>query len=306
MYSLSIKNVSKTFSNGFKALENISFDIEKGDIFGFLGPNGAGKTTTIRIILGLIKANCGEVVVNGINMKDDKCKALQQMGALVEGPAFYDYLSAVENLQIFAAYSQGVSADRIQEVIKMVGLEGREHDKVKNYSLGMKQRLGIAQAFLSNPSIVILDEPTNGLDPFGINEILLLIKKLSEEQKVTVIISSHILSEIEKICNKVAIINNGKIIKTGSVKELLNVENDIYQIDGQDREAIIRFIQNSNELKLLESEMTEEKIKIDLGVQKPEVTLDEMIRSGLKINYYAPYKLKLEELFFNTIEGDKK
>ena len=155
MYSLSIKNISKTFNNGFKVLDDISFNIEQGDIFGFLGPNGSGKTTTIRIILGLIKANCGEVIVNGINIKDDKNKVLQQIGALVEGPAFYDYLSAVENLQIFASYSQGVSADRIQEVIKMVGLEGREFDKVKNYSLGMKQRLGIAQAFLSNPSIVI-------------------------------------------------------------------------------------------------------------------------------------------------------
>ncbi len=216
---LSIINLSKSFGKR-KAVDNLSFDIREGEIFGFLGPNGAGKSTAIRSMLSLIKPDEGDIEIFNKSVRKYHNSALQKVGALVERPDFYDYLSAYRNLSILATMDD-VSKKRIDEVLEIVGLTDRREDKVKAYSQGMKQRLGIAQALLSNPKLLILDEPTNGLDPRGMKEVRDLIRKLSQEG-ITILLSSHILHEVEQVCTTMAIINLGKLIKIGSVHDLLN------------------------------------------------------------------------------------
>jgi len=216
---LSIKNLSKSFGKR-KAVDNLSFEIREGEIFGFLGPNGAGKSTAIRSMLSLIKPDEGDIEIFNKSVRILKNSALGDVGALVERPDFYEYLSAYKNLSLLAIMDK-VSKERILEVLEIVGLADRAEDKVKAFSQGMKQRLGIAQALLSKPKILILDEPTNGLDPRGMKEVRDLIRKLSQEG-ITILLSSHILYEVEQVCTTMAIINLGKLIKIGSVHDLLN------------------------------------------------------------------------------------
>jgi len=216
---LSIKNLSKSFGKR-KAVDNLSFDIREGEIFGFLGPNGVGKSTTIRCMLSLIKPDKGDIEIFDKSVRKYQNSALQKVGALVERPDFYKYLSAYKNLSLLATMDNAPS-ERIDEVLEIVGLADRKHDKVKAYSQGMKQRLGIAQALLSNPKLLILDEPTNGLDPRGMKEVRDLIQKLAEDG-ITIMLSSHLLHEVEQVCTMMAIINLGKLIKIGSVHDLLN------------------------------------------------------------------------------------
>lgn len=221
---LSVKNLSKSFGKR-KAVDSLSFEIRAGEIFGFLGPNGAGKSTAIRAMLSLIKPDSGDIEIFGKSIRKYRNSALQEVGALVERPDFYEYLSAYKNLSLLAAMDK-VSKERILEVLEIVGLADRAKDKVRAFSQGMKQRLGIAQALLSKPKLLILDEPTNGLDPRGMKEVRDLILKLAEEG-ITILLSSHLLHEIEQICTTMAIINLGKLIKIGSVHDLLN-ESDTF------------------------------------------------------------------------------
>lgn len=221
---LSVKNLSKSFGKR-KAVDSLSFEIRAGEIFGFLGPNGAGKSTAIRAMLSLIKPDSGDIEIFGKSIRKYHNSALQEVGALVERPDFYEYLSAYKNLSLLAAMDK-VSKERILEVLEIVGLADRAKDKVRAFSQGMKQRLGIAQALLSKPKLLILDEPTNGLDPRGMKEVRDLIRKLAEEG-ITILLSSHLLHEIEQICTTMAIINLGKLIKIGSVHDLLN-ESDTF------------------------------------------------------------------------------
>ncbi|MBD3107359.1 ABC transporter ATP-binding protein [Bacillus sp. AGMB 02131] len=200
-------------------IDDLSFDVFKGEIFGFLGPNGAGKTTTIRMIVGLMKMSEGDVFICGESVKKQFEKAIGHIGAIVENPELYKYLSGYDNLKHYARMSSGVNKERIDEVIKLVGLQQRIHDKVKSYSLGMRQRLGLAQALLHNPKVLILDEPTNGLDPQGIREIRDYLKKLAAEEGMTVIVSSHLLSEMEMMCDRFCIIQNGKLVDIQNVHE---------------------------------------------------------------------------------------
>lgn len=221
---LSVKNLSKSFGKR-KAVDSLSFEIRAGEIFGFLGPNGAGKSTAIRAMLSLINPDSGDIEIFGKSIRKCRNSALQEVGALVERPDFYEYLSAYKNLSLLAAMDK-VSKERILEVLEIVGLADRAKDKVRAFSQGMKQRLGIAQALLSKPKLLILDEPTNGLDPRGMKEVRDLILKLAEEG-ITILLSSHLLHEIEQICTTMAIINLGKLIKIGSVHDLLN-ESDTF------------------------------------------------------------------------------
>ncbi len=298
---LQIENLHKTFKNKIKAVQGISLEIEKGDVFGFLGPNGAGKSTTIRMILGLIRPDQGKVIIDGNQLSSNRFKALRKVGALVEGPAFYDYLTAYENLRIFAAYSQGISKDKIDQVLKVVGLSQRSNDKVKNYSMGMKQRLGIAQALLNDPKLIILDEPTNGLDPYGVQEVRHLISRLSQEENITVFVSSHILTEIEQISNKVAIINKGKIITTGLVKELLNPDESVYEITGPDLRQLKQIIDTTQGISIIKADRL--RFKIEQG--KPEELLTSLVKKGAKISSFFPYKPSLEGFFFDMTRGEK-
>ncbi len=225
---LVIENLSKTIK-GKNVVDSISFSLEKGDILGFLGPNGAGKSTTIKMILGLVKPTEGNVKINGYNISTDREKALYNVGAMVEYPSFDEQLSGFKNLKLYANL-YNLTNERVYEVLKIVNLFDDKDKKVKSYSMGMKQRLGIARAFLNNPKVVILDEPTNGLDPVCIIEIRNLIKKLAETEGVTFLICSHILGELQNICNKIAIVSKGKLIVKGDLVELLN-DNEFERLE---------------------------------------------------------------------------
>lgn len=205
-------------------IENISFSVDKGEIVGLIGPNGAGKTTIIKSILGLINLTEGKVTINGYDIKKNFVKAIEKVGAIVENPDVYMYLSGYDNLKITANNYKGITKSRIDEVAKIVGLENRIKDKVSTYSLGMRQRLGIAEAIINNPELLILDEPTNGLDVEGIIEIRNLIKKLSH-QGIAIIISSHNLTEIDNLCNRIIAIKNGKMIVDETIDEFKTSEN---------------------------------------------------------------------------------
>ena len=204
-------------------VSEISMELKAGEIFGFLGPNGAGKSTTIKMIVGLSKITEGDIFVNGLSVKKDFKGAMMNIGCIVENPDMYKYMSGIDNLRVFAKMYKGVDEARINEVVKIVDLEKAIKDKVKTYSLGMKQRLGIAQALLHSPKLLILDEPTNGLDPAGIKDMRNLLKKLAKETGLTVLISSHILGEMQQICDRVCIINKGKIITVKTVDEIINM-----------------------------------------------------------------------------------
>ncbi|MDG4657695.1 ABC transporter ATP-binding protein [Ectobacillus antri] len=207
-------------------VEDISFEVKSGEVFGFLGPNGAGKTTTIRMLVGLIKPTEGRIAIGGYDVRQDFRQAMKQIGSIVENPELYTYLTGWENLKQFARMLGDVTDEKIQEIVKLVHLDQRIHDKVKTYSLGMKQRLGIAQALLGDPQLLILDEPTNGLDPAGIRELREFVHSLVKERNISVFISSHLLSEVQMMCDRVAIINHGKMITVSTIDDLIKKAAD--------------------------------------------------------------------------------
>ena len=201
-------------------MDRLDLEVERAELFGFLGPNGAGKTTTIRMALGLIAPTNGSVEILGLDVRRHRSEVLPRVGALVESPALYGYLSGRDNLRVIGSQLGRVSEKRIDEVLEIVGLKGRDRDRVRTYSMGMKQRLGLGIALLNNPELLILDEPANGLDPAGIVEMRDLLRNLAAEGK-TVFISSHVLSEVQQICTRVAIINHGRLVRLAPVAELL-------------------------------------------------------------------------------------
>lgn len=239
---IEVRNLVTTFGD-FQAVKDVSFEVYKGDVFGFLGPNGAGKSTTIRCLLSLIHPTAGEIKLFGKSLSSDREAILRQVGCIIEKPDFYKYLSAERNLEIFGRIS-GASLSRkdVHEMLDFVGLKGRERDKVGGFSHGMKQRLGIAQTLLHDPELIILDEPTTGLDPQGIIDVRNLILQLKHERNKTVLLSSHQLSEIEIIANRMVIINKGQTIVEGDVTELLNAEELVVRMEVQDSAKAFRII----------------------------------------------------------------
>ncbi len=224
------RNLSKSFKN-LHAVSGLSFSINKGDVYGFLGQNGAGKSTTMRMLLGLIHPDAGQVFINGSEFNNSKRHLLQHIGAIIERPDMYGYLTGWKNLEIFAALSmRNIPASRLHDVLEQVGLKGREGDKVKTYSQGMKQRLGIAIALVHEPDLMILDEPTNGLDPQGIADIRELILSLSRDHGKTVLVSSHLLYEIEQVATKMLVMHKGKMIVEGAVKDLLHPDETLVEV----------------------------------------------------------------------------
>jgi ABC-2 type transport system ATP-binding protein len=220
---ISLRNVYKRIGRT-TIIDDLTFDVPRGEIFGFLGPNGAGKTTTIRMIVGLMSITKGQILINGKNIKTEFEQAIRHVGAIVESPEMYKYLSGYQNLVHFARMVPGVTKERIDEVVSLVKLENRIHDKVKKYSLGMRQRLGVAQALLHRPALLILDEPTNGLDPEGIHELRDYLLHMTRTEGITVIVSSHLLSEMELMCDRVAILQHGKLIDVMPGSALLSWE----------------------------------------------------------------------------------
>ena len=216
-----LQNATKRIGNK-NIVNDLSFDIPAGEVFGFLGPNGAGKTTTIRMMVGLIKISQGDIIIKGHSITKDFSKAIRSVGAIVENPDLYKYLTGYQNLKHYARMVPGVSNARINEMVEIMGLKDRIQDKVKTYSLGMRQRLGIAQALLHRPPLLILDEPTNGLDPAGIHELRNYLKKLAHEEGVAVFVSSHLLSEMELMCDRVGVLQNGKLVSIQSIKDFVH------------------------------------------------------------------------------------
>lgn len=217
---LEVKGLTKTYHNN-RGVRDISFDIYKGDIYGFLGPNGAGKTTVMKTIVGLCKAQQGKINIFGFNITNDFEKAMSKVGCIIEAAASYEYISAYDNLKIASRFYAGIDGSRIDEVLEIVGLRSYKKDKVGSFSLGMKQRLGIASAILSRPEFVILDEPMNGLDIEGMADVRNMIIKMAKEQQVTFFVSSHLAHEMEVTCNRVGILNNGLLIKEGTLADIL-------------------------------------------------------------------------------------
>ena len=245
MALIEVSGLQKNFKS-FQAVKDVSFSVNEGDVFGFLGPNGAGKSTTIRCLLSLIRPTGGSIQFFGKALNENRSEVLTRVGCIIEKPDFYKYLSAQRNLEIFARISgRDISKKQILEMIEFVGLSGREGDKVSGFSHGMKQRLGIAQTLLHNPDVIILDEPTTGLDPQGIIEVRNLILRLRDEQKKTVLLSSHQLSEIEIIANRMVIINQGKTIVEGGVQELLEKQSMNLEVSVENNQHFERLMKDS-------------------------------------------------------------
>lgn len=222
-----LKNLSKTIGKK-KIIDNLNLSLYPGQITGFLGPNGAGKTTTIRMMVGLMEPTGGDIIIDGKLLADDFEEGLSKVGVIVENPEMYKFMSGYKNLLHFARMHDGVTKARIEEVINQVGMQNRIHEKVSTYSLGMRQRLGLAQALLHRPKFLILDEPTNGLDPAGIREFRTYLKMIAEEEGVSVFVSSHMLSEIELMCDRIAVIQNGKLI---DIRDMTEEQESHYYIE---------------------------------------------------------------------------
>ncbi len=264
---IKVNNLSKQFKE-INAVDDLSFTVEQGDVYGFLGQNGAGKSTTIRMLLTLIKPSGGEISIFDKNLSTHRSDILKQVGAVIEKPDLYKYLSAYDNLAIFAKMS-GIKADRklLMEQLKMVGLDERAGSKVKTFSQGMKQRLGIAVALVHNPQLIILDEPTNGLDPQGIADMRNLILHLSREMGKTIVVSSHLLSEIELVANRMIIIHKGKKIVEGKVAELLDPSKSLVQLETADNVATKEKLQQTKWAASLQNNT----LKLQLKMNKEDV-----------------------------------
>ncbi len=296
-----VQHLAKHFGK-LKAVEDVSFDVYRGDVFGFLGPNGAGKSTTIRAMLSLITPTSGEIRLFGKNIRKERSYILSKIGCIVEKPDFYQYLSAEKNLEIFARISGStVSKLKIQEMIEFVGLKGREKDKVGKFSHGMKQRLGIAQTILHDPDLIILDEPTTGLDPQGIIDIRNLILQLKNERNKTIILSSHILSEIELIANRMVIISKGKTVIQGNVSELLNQQELIvsFEVD----QPALAFELAGGFLPPTVS-ITSEQNMLQLSIAHAEIAeINQLFNQhGIKV-YGIESKRKLEDYFLKLVNN---
>lgn len=300
---LKTENVKKMI--GRKTIvSDISLELYRGEIFGFLGPNGAGKTTTIKMIVGLSSITQGEIYVGGCSVRKDFRGAMRNIGCIVENPDMYGYMSGLDNLRLFARMYKGIGEKRIAEVVDTVGLSFAINNKVKTYSLGMKQRLGIAQALLHKPELLVLDEPTNGLDPAGIHEMHGLLRELAEDTGMTVFVSSHILSEMQQMCDRVGIINNGRIVTVKSVGELISMA----QQDGGDVN-----IETDNLVQAaaiigtagLRAVQTQEGLKVEAPRDKVPSIVASLVNAGIGVyGVSIGAQNSLEEIFMKLTGED--
>lgn len=284
-----IENLRKTF-RGRLALDGVSFEVQRGEIFGLLGHNGAGKSTTFGILLGQVYPDSGEAFIDGISVQRDRPRALAKVGAIFETPGFFDYMSGWANLEILASYSGHVPKSELEEAVRIVGLTGRIHDPVKVYSHGMRQRLALAQALVPMPQAVLLDEPTEGLDPEGIHEMRELIKQLNRDRGLTVLLSSHLLAEVQQLCDRVAILNQGKLVFTGRWTELAG-DGQRFRLDLDDwakADGLSLRVVAPNTIELTASE--------DIG----EV-VRQLIAAGVTVRAVEPLKPTLESLYLDLV-----
>ena len=275
-------------------VDRLSLSVGRGDVFGFLGQNGAGKSTTIRMAVGLVRPTSGRVEVLGHDMARRPRAALKRVGAMIEAPAFYENFSGQQNLRMLAEMSGGATARAIEEVLELVGLRERSRDPVRVYSHGMRQRLGIAQALLPNPELIILDEPTDGLDPQGLAEVRDLIGRLRDERRLTIVLSSHLLHEVEQVCNRVAIIDDGRLLYEGSVQELVAAGQrirlrtdrvtDAFNLLANDQQLAV----NRNGDQCLYLQVADEEIPDINGL---------LVRNGFRVKEISAQRESLEEVF---------
>ena len=297
---IEVENLSKQFGDLW-AVKNLNLHVYKGDVFGFLGPNGAGKSTTIRMLLSLITPTEGKIKIFGKYLRTNRLDILKRLGAIVEKPDFYGYLSAYKNLEILGKLSQtDVSSKRIMEVLELVGLEKRYKSKVKTFSHGMKQRLGLAQALIHNPDLVILDEPTTGLDPQGMKEVRDLILFLSSQGKKTIFISSHILYEIELVANRMVIIDKGSAKVEGNVSELLNAYNLKVTFEVNDSEKTISILNNSSWSNKIESSANNKFVFSLTNDEIPKLN-NYLVENRIDVCAIIPER-SLEQYFLNITE----
>ena len=295
---LLLDNVHKSIKNK-EIVKGITFSINEGEVLGFLGPNGAGKSTTLRMIVGLSSPTSGKILIDGYSITKDYVKAMSKVGCIIEGPDMYNYLSGLENLKMLASMNKNVTNEDITRVIELVGMQNRINEKVSTYSLGMKQRLGLAQALIHKPKLLILDEPTNGLDPSGINEFRHIIKDLAKKENIAVLVSSHLISEVELMCDTVAIIKSGTLLKYASVSELIS-----------DKEVSFILSDNSKGIKILkdkwniDSSLINNKIIAKVDVSKIEKINYSFIEEGIAIKFVSINQKTLEDLFLSLTESN--
>jgi ABC-type multidrug transport system ATPase subunit len=299
---LRTRGLSKRFKQRW-AVNNVNLEVRRGEVFGFLGPNGAGKSTTIRMLLTLIRPTAGSVEVFGKTVHKHRADVLSRVGGLVERADFYLYLSARRNLEIVGALRGGVPKSEIEEILDIVGLLDRADDRVKSYSHGMKQRLGIAQALLGNPELVVLDEPTSGLDPQGIKEVRELIRHLSSERSITVFLSSHLLGEIEQTATSMAIINAGKLVVQGNVRELLNSGDFVVEVDAHPLDQAHSVIERQNYVTAIGQR--DGMLRVAMPQSMTPHLNRTLVNEGLEVRALIPRR-SLEEYFLQITEGSSE
>ena len=294
---LEVSHLSKRLGN-MDIIKDISFDVWEGEIFGFLGPNGAGKTMTIRMMVDLISMDSGSIKILGNDIRTDREKTLSNIGAVVENPELYDYLTGMENLRQIARI-RTIPQEKIAEIVDLVGLKSRIGDKMRKYSLGMKQRLGLAAALLSDPKLLILDEPTNGLDPNGIIEFRDILKKMAQERGMAVFVSSHILGEIQQLCDTVAFIENGTIT---AIESLENIKDSMtFILETPVTEMSTAFLRENMGIRNVK-EMTNFYL-LELEGAAPDVLLKEIVLAGIPVFSCARHMKELEERYLEVIKG---
>ncbi len=300
MYSIEAAGLSHQFPNGDRALDQVNLRVREGSIYGFLGPNGAGKTTTLRLLLGLLKKQKGEIQMLGKSFDEHRIEILQNIGSLIESPSMYSHLTAVENLTVWQKIYQ-CPKSRIPEVLQLVGLADTGRKKAGQFSLGMKQRLGIAAALLHNPTLLVLDEPTNGLDPGGIIEMRELLRTLNKNEGITIVISSHLLPEIEKLVTDIGIINKGKMLFEGPLHELMRRQQEASYLafETNNNTAALQIIQSHH----VEAYLQDKKILLP-PLPKPAIARlnQTLVQHDIEVYSIATVQNDLESIFINLTQ----
>jgi ABC-2 type transport system ATP-binding protein len=296
---LRTNGLSKRFAKRL-AVKGLNLEVHRGDVFGFLGPNGAGKSTTIRMILTLLRPTSGSIEIFGRDLRENRRSVLSRVCGIVEKPDFYLYLSAYKNLDILGSMTRRIRRNEVMEALDAVGLKSRAFEKVKTFSHGMKQRLGIAQALLTKPELIILDEPTSGLDPQGMKEVRELIKRLSMENEMTIFLSSHLLSEVELVATRMAVINHGELMVQGDVSELLGREATKYSIQASPLEAAIKLIDDLPWVEVVSTENGKIEVQVSPGHASELSRL--LVTHGIDVFSFYPHRT-LEDFFLKVTEG---
>ena len=294
---IAASNLTKRFRRVL-AVDGLDLTVERGEVFGFLGPNGAGKSTTLRMMVGLIRPTKGKISLFGHDVWREHCAALRSVGAMIESPAFYKYLSGRDNLRILYNTGGNCTSKEIDEALDTVGLLERANDKVKSYSQGMRQRLGIALAIIGKPELILLDEPTNGLDPQGMKEVRDLIISLSRDRNLTVFLSSHLLHEVEQICSRIAVVSKGRVVESGGVSDLLR-QSEVYDVHAHPSEATADAIRD---LEWASVEATlDGMFSVKLSGGTPAELNKCLVEKGIAVSALIPRKASLEELYLRLM-----